>query len=143
MAKKTKKEIPELKKPAKRYEHAEWDARFWAWLIDVIIVWALVGIFISPWYDTALVFGGLATPLIMFFYWGLLEHYRMQSIGKMALDIKVSNLKGKEITLVQSFVQSFGKAFLLPLDCLIGWIAMEGQKVRLFNKISDTIVIKK
>jgi len=33
-----------------------------------------------------------------------------------------------------------GKAFLLPLDCLIGWFAMEKTGFWLFNRLPDTIV---
>lgn len=39
-------------------------------------------------------------------------------------------------------LESFGKAFLLPLDCLIGWLAMPDSKLRLFNRISNTLVIR-
>jgi hypothetical protein len=36
----------------------------------------------------------------------------------------------------QAAVESVGKAFLLPLDCLLGWI------LRIFNYLSETIVIR-
>jgi hypothetical protein len=35
-----------------------------------------------------------------------------------------------------------GKAFLLPLDLLLGWILYPRRRQRLFNHISETIVIK-
>ena len=137
------KKIPEMEKPPKILMHAEWDRRFWAWLVDVIVVSAIMGLFTLPVpSNSKLFFGSLTFPFVMLIYWAFLEHYRQQSLGKMALDLRVTNLKGKKPTLVQSFVQSFGKAFLLPLDCLIGWLAMPGEKVRLFNKVSDTIVIE-
>ena len=41
-------------------------------------------------------------------------------------------------------IESLGKTFvpILVLDCLIGWIAMHETKLRVFNRISNTIVIK-
>jgi hypothetical protein len=39
-------------------------------------------------------------------------------------------------------IQSFGKAFLLPIDVFFGWIFTNDKRQRLFNRASDTIVIK-
>jgi hypothetical protein len=39
-------------------------------------------------------------------------------------------------------IQSFGKAFLLPIDVFFGWIFTNEKRQRLFNRASDTIVIK-
>ena len=39
-------------------------------------------------------------------------------------------------------IGSFGKAFLLPLDVLLGWILTNESRQRIFNKLGDTIVIK-
>ena len=39
-------------------------------------------------------------------------------------------------------VQSFGKAFLLPIDVFFGWIFTNDKLQRLFNRASDTIVIR-
>ncbi len=47
-----------------------------------------------------------------------------------------------KIKYITAAVESHGKAFFLPLDCLIGWLAMPGTKLRVFNRISNTIVIK-
>ena len=41
-----------------------------------------------------------------------------------------------------AFIESFGKSFILPFDCLIGWFGMPGIKLRLFNRVSGMIVIK-
>ena len=37
-------------------------------------------------------------------------------------------------------MESFGKSFLLQIDCLVGGAALPGAGQRLFNKFSDTIV---
>jgi hypothetical protein len=39
-------------------------------------------------------------------------------------------------------IQGFGKAFLLPLDVLLGWIFTNDNRQRLFSKAANTIVIK-
>ncbi|KQC15659.1 MAG: hypothetical protein APR56_13165 [Methanosaeta sp. SDB] len=70
-----------------------------------------------------------------------MEGYRGQSLGKMALNLKVTDMRGDEIDFPRAAIESFGKAFLLPLDCLIGWIAMPGSGQRLFNRLSETIVV--
>ncbi len=120
---------------------AAWKSRFWAWLIDTL----LVGII---WY-LALVALGLSAleprspgsyAGLLFLYWTALEGYRGQSMGKMVLGIVVVGPVGESIGFKDAAIESFGKAFLLPLDCLAGWIAWRGSGQRLFNRLSNTIV---
>ncbi len=80
--------------------------------------------------------------VLIFVYWTLFEGYKGQSVGKMALNLKVTDRKGGKIDFGVAALESFGKAFILPLDCLIGWLAMPNSKLRLFNRISNTIVIR-
>ena len=72
-----------------------------------------------------------------------MEHTYGQSLGKMVMKIEVADLDGGRISLNQSAIQSIGKAFLLPLDCLLGWIMYPSKDQRLFNHLSDTVVLKK
>jgi uncharacterized RDD family membrane protein YckC len=118
---------------------AKWRSRFFAWLIDILIVGAIFSVF-SNYSGIALNFG--AQGLLLFFYWTFLEGFRGQSIGKMALNIKVTDRKSDKISFTAAAIESFGKAFILPLDCLIGWIAMPDSRLRLFNRLSNTIVIE-
>ncbi len=127
---------------------AKWETRFWAWLIDIILIglplWALSDRLPSSWQftvDPGLLSISLSS-VILFLYWTLLEGYRGQSIGKMALNIRVTAPDGESIGFAAAAVESFGKAFLLIPDCLIGWLAMPGSKQRLFNRISRTVVIE-
>ncbi|KAF5038561.1 hypothetical protein DSECCO2_553070 [anaerobic digester metagenome] len=60
----------------------------------------------------------------------------------MALKIRVAGSAGEDIGFFAAAIQSFGKAFLLIPDCLIGWLAMPRSKQRLFNRISGTVVIE-
>lgn len=132
--------------PTRTLYLAKWETRFWAWLIDVILVGVVVGLLgdaiatlpgpASPAPATGL--GGLGS----FVYWTVLEGRNGQSAGKMVLGIRVVDEVGEDIDYVTAAVESFGKAFLLPIDCLVGWLAMPGEKVRLFNRVSDTVVVE-
>jgi len=126
---------------------AKWETRFWAWLIDILLVGALYSgiagtLSFSPELDVFSLRGFGFHGILMFVYWTFFEGYNGQSIGKMALNLKVTDRAGGKIDFPAAALESFGKAFLLPLDCLIGWLAMPGSKLRLFNRISNTIVIK-
>ncbi|MDN7026185.1 RDD family protein [Methanoculleus sp. FWC-SCC1] len=128
---------------------ARWSTRFWAWLIDVILV-GVAGSAVSGLAGTAWQFAPFApwletislSSLLLFAYWTVLEGWRGQSIGKMVMNIRTTGRAGEDIGYGAAAVESFGKAFLLVLDCLIGWIAMPGSKLRLFNRLSNTIVIE-
>jgi uncharacterized RDD family membrane protein YckC len=134
---------------------AKWSTRFWAWLIDfcmVILFLNIVrGIFapflVIPFY---LDIGhwdpfefGFQT-LFFFAYWTVMEGFqgRGQSIGKMVMNLKVVNRDGTKIRYKNAAIESFGKAFILPLDCLVGWLGMPNTKLRMFNRLSNTLVIK-
>jgi uncharacterized RDD family membrane protein YckC len=141
--------------PEKTLYLAKWSARFWAWLIDFIIVLLFLnivrGIFEPYWtlpllwdYHNWEIFAMTFETIFFFLYWTVMEGFdgRGQSIGKMVMNLKVVNRDGSRISYRTAAVESFGKAFLLPFDCLIGWLAMPNTKLRVFNRISHTIVIK-
>ena len=120
---------------------ASWRDRFWAWLIDVLLISILgsrILVVLNMNTTDPSSFGLLAT--LLFIYWTALEGYRGQSLGKMLMNIAVVGPVGEKISFQDSAIESFGKAFLLPLDCLIGWIAFRGSRQRVFNKLSNTIV---
>lgn len=142
--------------PVARRELAGWGERSVAWLIDMIVV----GIFLAPirWFLTWRVWPwelwiprflrwvpfvdlGL-NSFVFFLYWTLMEGTYGQSVGKMAMRIRVTRLNGGTIDLIRAAIESLGKAFLLPLDCLIGWILYPDRRQRLFNYISETIILK-
>jgi uncharacterized RDD family membrane protein YckC len=148
---------PAVSTPDRTLHLGRWSTRFWAWLIDIILVILFLnivrGIFepfwklpllwdIAHWEFFALWF----ETLFFYAYWIAMEGFRGQSIGKMVMNLRVVNRDGTRIGYVTAAIESFGKAFLfpvlLPLDCLIGWLAMPGTRLRVFNRISNTIVIK-
>ncbi|MDM7911851.1 MAG: RDD family protein [Methanotrichaceae archaeon] len=120
---------------------ASWKTRFWAWLIDVLLMSVLwyMGMTISG--TSAISPRGLGFhAILLFLYWTFLEGYRGQSLGKMVLGIAVVGPVGERIGFKDSAVESFGKAFLLPLDLIVGILADQGRGQRLFNRLSNTIV---
>jgi len=135
---------------------ANWSARFWAWLIDFILIILFLNIvrgILDPFWQIPFYFdfgpNHNWNPLeftfqtfFFFLYWTVMEGFRGQSIGKMVMNLKVVNRDGTKIHYGTAAIESFGKAFLLPLDCLIGWLGMPGTKLRVFNRISNTIIVK-
>jgi uncharacterized RDD family membrane protein YckC len=139
--------------PERTLHLGKWSTRFWAWLIDIILVILFLnivrGIFEPFWrlpllWDVAhWEFFAIWFETIFFFaYWTVMEGFRGQSIGKMVMNLRVVNRDGTKISYTTAAIESIGKAFLLQLDCLIGWFGMPGTKLRVFNRISNTIVIK-
>ena len=75
----------------------------------------------------------------------LLDYFRIQRRPvhwKKILHLKVANIDGKPPQLLGVIISSFGKAFLLPIDMILGLIFTNQKRQRIFNKIGDTVVIK-
>ncbi|HEU4605183.1 MAG TPA: RDD family protein [Nitrososphaera sp.] len=135
---------------------AGWGERFLAWLIDFIIVnvalWAVfTAIAIPFWFagaperwlsgpDGPVRWG--VTSLVFFAYWIYFETTTGQSLGKMALKIRTTGLAGNKVDARSAAIQSFGKAFLLPIDVILGWIFTNDKRQRIFSRAGSTIVVK-
>jgi uncharacterized RDD family membrane protein YckC len=136
---------------------ARWGTRFWAWVVDFIIVTIAFEILFAVIY-TPLAFmqgiNGTTPPWLagvryaiqssMFFaYWTYFESTTGQSIGKRLLKIKTTDMAGNRVTDVKDVaIQSFGKAFLLPIDVFLGWIFTNDKRQRLLSRAANTIVVK-
>ncbi|MCE2614336.1 MAG: RDD family protein [Nitrosopumilus sp. (ex Thoosa mismalolli)] len=132
---------------------ARWTDRFLAWLIDFIIISITTSsiIFASMgtidydfedemfWAENSTY---IPTSMVFFAYWTILEFKTGQTIGKKILNLRVTDLEGNNPTLKGILLSSFGKAFILPLDIIPGWILTNEHRQRVFNKLGDTIVIK-
>jgi uncharacterized RDD family membrane protein YckC len=79
---------------------------------------------------------------VFFAYWIYFETTTGQSLGKMALKIKTTDLAGNKVDPKNAAIQSFGKAFLLPIDVILGWIFTNDKRQRIFSRLGSTIVIK-
>jgi uncharacterized RDD family membrane protein YckC len=80
--------------------------------------------------------------LMFFAYWTYFESTSGQSIGKKLLKIKTTDLAGDIAEIKSVAVQSFGKAFLLPIDVLLGWIFTNEKRQRLLGRAANTIVVR-
>lgn len=132
---------------------AKWSDRFFAWLIDVIIIatisWLIVSAIFGIWYGDWMRNAEFPewenytlASFVFLFYWVILEYKTGQSIGKKVFHLKVVNLDGKQSSLLGVIISSFGKSFLLPIDFILGIIFTNQKRQRIFNKIGDTIVLK-
>ena len=86
----------------------------------------------------------IISSLAFFGYWTYFEFTSGQSIGKRLLKIKTIDLLsgGNRIDIKSAAVESFGKSFLLPIDVILGWIFTNNKRQRIFNRISNSTVIK-
>ena len=134
---------------------ASWGERFIAWLIDFIIVnvvlWAIFAAVAFPFWITGPdrwfergdgPIGWGVTSLVFFVYWIYFETTTGQSLGKMAMKIKTTDLAGNKVDIKSAAIESFGKSFLLPIDLILGWIFTNEKRQRIFSKAANTIVVK-
>ena len=134
---------------------AFWGERFIAWLIDAIVIGIIVGIlglftwfaigslsWWSAWPNWVPFFNFNSSGIIYFLYWFLMDGAYGQSLGKMAMHLRVVRLDGNRPTTGQVALETVGKAFLLPLDIILGLILYPNSRQRLFNHLSETIVVR-
>lgn len=130
---------------------AKWTDRFFAWLIDFIIISSVSTAIIFALFGTINYESDnfwienvqyVPTSVLFFIYWTVLEYKTGQTVGKKMFNLMTVGLDGKKPSLKGVLLGSFGKAFLLPLDVLLGWILTNENRQRVFNKLGDTIIIK-
>ena len=123
----------------------KWQDRTLAWVVDVALVAIAIGIIVSvapmlmvhvesDWYPT--------TSIIFLLYWVIFEYHNGQSLGKRLVHLQTTRYDGTKPSLLECLVNSFGKSFLLPIDVILGLILTNKKRQRIFNRISNTIVIK-
>ena len=135
---------------------ANWGERFVAWLIDVIIIGAILTPLrwlmpsaiwswenVLPWYVSWVPFVDVGlSSLIHFLYWAFLEGTYGQSIGKMVMRLKVVRMNGDSADLGHAAIESIGKSFLLIIDLIVGWIMYTAKRQRLFSYLANTVVVR-
>ena len=132
---------------------AKWTDRFFAWLIDFIIISSISTMIIflsfgSMYYEFDE--GGLwaentqyiPASILFFVYWVVLEYKTGQTIGKKILNLKVIDIRGGKPKLSGVLLSCFGKSFLLPFDVILGLILTNEKRQRIFNKLGDTVIVK-
>jgi uncharacterized RDD family membrane protein YckC len=137
-------------------KYAFWGERFVAWLIDIALIdfallvlgvvffwgapFSLLNNGVGVWWSGLVNLS--SSGAIFFLYWLFMEGAYGQSIGKRVMRLRVKRLDGKPITFVQSAIESVGKAFILPLDFLIGLFLYPKRRQRVFNFLSETVVVR-
>ena len=145
---------------------ANFSTRFWAFVIDLLIVgavvesirWSLYMLTDTQYWSFDLpgdFFVGFGPPMFLLFaYWFVMEWHFGQSIGKMALNLEVVDQHTGESVIGEApkvAISVFGKAILLPIDFIIGLILQNrweeetgvNLKQRLFQRVAGTTVVRK
>lgn len=125
---------------------ASWWRRFFAWLVDIFIIYSLSIFVVGPIayaFKLSVLFEYIGIGLVALVYWSLFEGISGSSLGKKLFRMELRNENGDMIGIKDSFIESIGKSFLLPIDCIIAWVGPKyrEKRQRLFNKLSKTIVI--
>ena len=132
---------------------AKWTDRFFAWLIDFIIISSISTMIIflsfgSMYYefDESGLWAEntqyIPASILFFVYWVILEYKTGQTIGKKILNLKVIDIRGGKPKLSGVLLSCFGKSFLLPFDVILGLILTNEKRQRIFNKLGDTAIVK-
>ena len=125
-------------------ELATWTQRFIALVIDGLLLGVALAVLNLPGYQ---MIGGVNITLgidnvLQFLYYMFMDQYYGQSIGKKVMNLRITKIGGAPLSLADAAIESFGKVFLLPLDFIIGFFFYKSKNQRLFNYLSDTVVIR-
>ncbi|RDW20901.1 RDD family protein [Oceanobacillus chungangensis] len=128
--------------------------RFWAYLADLVIVFSINGILLSPLkfidggkpielgYWTL---AGLISVLVLYLYFLLMTKYYGQTLGKMIFGIKVirKDLKALQWSdiVFRELVGRFFYRVIFIAQLLYIVVAFDGKKQGIHDMISDTRVV--
>jgi uncharacterized RDD family membrane protein YckC len=125
-------------------ELATWTQRFIALVIDGMILGVVLAVLRLPGYPIMqgmnIKFG--LDQILQFLYYMFMDQYYGQSVGKMVMNLRITKEGGAPLSLMDATIEAFGKVFLLPIDFLIGFFVYKEKNQRLFNYLSDTVVIR-
>lgn len=121
--------------------------RFLAWLVDLVVLVIVAGIFgalvgllggNAGWVTN---FGSLIISVGYFVFY---QEYAGQTLGKKALGIKVVDLNGKKPTYMTFFLREIIGKFISGLVFGLGylWILWDPKKQGWHDKIASTYVVK-
>ncbi|MHA1227045.1 MAG: RDD family protein [Candidatus Hodarchaeales archaeon] len=143
---------------------ADWGSRFWALVIDWLVVGAFTSTIssllfltfvnwqswaIEPWSPFPWMFTVGPSSTLFFLYSVVMEYYYGQTLGKMALNLEVvSENNGQKPLIWDIIISAAGKAFFLPIDFILGRIVRDKSTIpdlnqRLTQKWSNTVIIRK
>ena len=134
------------------YQRAGFWMRFWAYLIDLIVIGSLSRLFINPIFrllDITMVETGVFSPYVIvdsalfFSYFALTTKFLNQTLGKMIMGLRVVKLNGDPLdwkTLIfREWVGRYISISVLMLGYIV--IAFNPKKQGFHDMFSDTVVI--
>lgn len=134
------------------YHFAGFWMRFWAYLLDLIVIGSVNRLLINPlfrWFDIPLFDTGVMTPIAIatavtfYLYFVLMTKFFQQTLGKMVFGIKVVNLKGDHLNWSTVLFREFIGKFISKTILLIGFllVAFLPKKQGLHDVFADTTVV--
>jgi uncharacterized RDD family membrane protein YckC len=137
--------------PAAEHQYATFGTRFVAFFIDTVLlrIVAEAGVFLAMTFagnrNTAAAASGLTGIVIAFLYFTLMESSPKQAtLGKMAMGLRVTTVRGQPISFGQAVGRYFGK-WLSSLILGIGYLMImwTDKHQGLHDQLAGTVVIKK
>ncbi|MGV9172354.1 MAG: RDD family protein [Promethearchaeia archaeon] len=135
-------------------EYATFGPRFLAWLIDMILINIVMGLFtiglpfkLGQFWRYAMSTQLMGFIIYSLYFW-LLEAYNSgQTVGKMALRLRTVDEQSLEVTSTGQYLVNnlFRSGILFFLDIIIGILINSGdpqQRLRLAQNLSKTVVIR-
>lgn len=136
-----------------KYEHktAGFWMRFWAFIIDSLIITAVVGILINPifylmdwdlsgsaWYAPI----SIISAIVYYSYFVLMTYYFKQTVGKMIFGLRVVSLKDEKPTFISVLFREWIGRFIcnviLPIYLLV---VILDKNQGLHDYFADTTVV--
>jgi uncharacterized RDD family membrane protein YckC/DNA-binding transcriptional ArsR family regulator len=142
-------EVADVSRKASQLPLASFKLRTLAFLVDVALILVITLVIMFPQFVyilTNVLSAELSAVLfitlgLLWVYCTLLEGFNGQSIGKRLVGLKVVRTDGKKISYDHAAIRNFGKAFLLPVDIIIGLQLKNAEFIRYFDKFAGTTVI--
>src|SRR5699024_5406077 len=128
--------------------------RFWAYIVDLIIVFSLNGILLSPlkfinegepieagiW-----TISGILGTIILYVYFVWMTKWKGQTIGKMIFGLKVIHKEEKPLRwsdlIFREVIGRFSYRVFLIITLLYLVVAFDRKKQGIHDKLADTVVI--
>ena len=142
-------EVADVSRKPSQLPLASFKLRALAFLIDAALILVITLVIMFPQFVsilTNILSAELSAVLfitigLLWVYSTLLEGFNGQSIGKRLLGLKVVRTDGKRISYDHAAIRNFGKAFLLPVDIIVGLQLKNPEFIRYFDKFAGTTVI--
>jgi uncharacterized RDD family membrane protein YckC len=142
-------EVANVNRKTTQLPLASFKKRTYAFLIDFLLLLSITMLITLP--QVLSLYGDLFSPALsavlfitlgfLWVYSTLLEGFNGQTLGKRVIGLKVVRTDGKKMSYDHAAVRNFGKAFLLPVDLIVGLRLKNEKFIRYFDKFAGTTVI--